>query len=82
MNEKKIPLFNPLNSTFAYDWKDDNNEVHTLTMDPISIEYFEASQVDFMVKHLADEVMNKNNYNGINHADKRKEIEEQIRVKV
>jgi len=82
MNKKKVPLFNPLSHTFTYDWKDDKNEVHTLIMEPISIEYFEPSQVDFIVRHLADEVMNKKKYNGINHAHKRKEIEEQIRVKV
>ena len=69
-------------TTFSYDWKDDKNAVHTLSMDAISITYFEPSQVDFMVKHLADEVMNKNNYNGINHADKRREIEKQIRVTI
>ncbi len=80
MSEKLVPLFNPLSTTFSYDWKGDNNETHTLVMNPISITYFEPSQADFMVKHLTDEIMNKREINPINNKREVDEIIKRIRV--
>lgn len=79
---EKVPLFNPLNTIFSYEWFDDKNIKYTLTMDPIAITYFTKPQADFMVKHLTDEIMNKRKLNGINHVDEMKEIINQIRVKL
>ncbi len=80
MSEKLVPLFNPLSSSFSYDWRDDSNITHTLVMDPISVSYFTLPQAEFMIKHLTDEIMNRRKLNGINHKGQIEEIIKQIRV--
>lgn len=76
---KKKALFNPLDSTFCYEWKDNENKVHNLCMMPIAITYFEENQAGFMAKHLCDEVMNVRGYDK-NTELQRKAIMKEIMV--
>jgi len=78
----KIPLFNPLSRQFSREWLDDNNQSHTLVMEPIAITYFTPPQARFIVKHLTDAVMASRSLNDINNVAERKEIIEQIKVKI
>jgi len=55
---KLVPLFNPLLTDFSYEWFDDENKPHTLVMRAREITRFPAGLVDFMVKHMTDEVIN------------------------
>lgn len=80
MSENLVPLFNPLAKSFEFEWKDDNNDVHTLSLDPISITYFTKPQAHFMLKHLTDAVMAERGLNGINNVEEIKEIIKQIQV--
>ena len=80
MISNKVGLFNPLSSSFSYEWFDDENVSHILTMEPISITYFTPSQATFMIKHLTDEVMNKRKLNGINNKAEMEAIIKQIKV--
>lgn len=54
--KKTIPLFNPLSDTFSFEWLDDDNWRHILTMRPLEITYFEPVQADFMARHLVDAI--------------------------
>ena len=82
MTTKLIPLLNPLSHTFSYDWKDDENVVHKLVMEPVQITYFTSPQAEFMVKHLTDAVMAARKLNGINHIAEIEEIKKEIRVTI
>jgi len=55
-NPKQIPLFNPLSDDFTFEWKDDTNTLHTFTMRPLEITYFDKPIADFMARHLCDAV--------------------------
>ena len=51
-------LFNPLTSDFSYEWLDDKNKSHLLKLPSLTITELPDDQGTFMLKHLADEVLN------------------------
>lgn len=51
----KTPLYNPIDN-FSYEWLDDNNIPHTLTMKGYTTTSFPEHQANFMVKHLVDKI--------------------------
>lgn len=81
MTQKLIALFNPLRSTFKWDWLDDKNEKHTLVMEGREITYFPDYQAHFMAKHLADAVYGEQG-GKTNHEADIKEVLKQIYVKI
>ena len=80
MTEKMVGLFNPLSKEFNFEWKDDENQVHTLSLPPVDITYFTPPQARFLLKHLTDAVMAERGLNGINNVAEIKEIIKQIQV--
>lgn len=81
MIETMVPLLNPsLKNKYSFEWKDDNNNVNVLSIDPGEIIYFTPPQAVFMMKHLTDAIMAEKGYNGINNVAEMNEIQKQIKV--
>lgn len=56
---RKVSIFNPLTTDFSYEWLDDFNKKHILTIPAMQIKQFNESQGRFVAKHLADCVLNE-----------------------
>lgn len=80
-NYKRVALFNPLSSDFSYEWLDDENKKHTLTMNSREITYFPEPQAKFMMKHLADAIIHQRGVR-TNHEDEYKAILKEIQVEI
>ena len=81
MTEKLVALFNPLRDAFSYEWKDDKNEPHTLTLEGREITYLPDYQAHFMAKHLSDAIYNEQGRK-VNPEVDIKEILKQIYVNI
>lgn len=74
-------LFNPLPYDFTYNWMDDYDKWHTLTIKSREVSYFDEGQFNFMRKHLADEVLEARGGVKTNWEDDIKAIKEELEVK-
>ncbi|MCR4343330.1 MAG: hypothetical protein NUV44_01060 [Candidatus Scalindua sp.] len=77
--QEKRGLFNSLTHDFSYEWLDDTNKPHTLTIKSHEIGYFPTGQWQFMRRHLADAVINTRSIK-TNYEDEYKEVLKEIDV--
>lgn len=58
MTQDTIRLYNPLLHDFEYIWYDEFDLAHQLVLPSLVITTLPNNQGEFMLQHLADEVMN------------------------
>ena len=56
MTQDQKPLYNPLSRPVEFEWNDDQDQTHTITLDAVAITYVPENQYEFSKKRLADAV--------------------------
>ena len=71
-------IFNPLISDFSYEWLDDNDCIHLITLRAMDFTELSDAQATFMARHLADKVFQERGSTKMDREEQMKKILEEI----
>ena len=73
-------IFNPLTSDFSYEWLDDTDCIHLITLRAMDFTELSEEQAPFIARHLADKIYQERGSTKMDREEQMKKILEEINV--